>query len=349
MAGSAVLGGSVVKHVSTTTSYAHRINTQTTAIANDNDLSIFLTLASFSENLYALHKTLIIPTQQRHPLPASATSLTMSYMGAFSFSNVLTSTTSRFASIKDKVMPNENDGDTEDDTNICRALRTYYTEKRQAYPAWLPPDPRAPQQVPVQPVYAPVGSGYGKGPAESGQLSSLWGSQPPSQSQPQPQSLRRPPMGAQQRSNASVNPSAEVRPRGLPSQNGNSYQNAYQSSSTNPNSEKPLSASAALKAKMRQRTASPANAAPAMDQGRQASYNSTSSASYEAPRSSQSRSGGSSKPIVSANAPWDTGDSEFTPSGYRADDYNSGRSGGARQGLPAGPARGLPGGPRAYR
>ncbi|KAI5292305.1 hypothetical protein KEM56_006336, partial [Ascosphaera pollenicola] len=44
----------------------------------------------------------------------------------------------------------EADGDTEDDTHVCRVLRAYYIEKGQHFPSWLPPDPKAPPPVQQQ-------------------------------------------------------------------------------------------------------------------------------------------------------------------------------------------------------
>jgi len=263
----------------------------------------------------------------------------MSYMQTLS--SVLTNTTSRVASIKNNLLPTENDGDTEDDTHVCRVLRQYYGEKKQPYPGWLPPDPRAPATPqPVQPVYAPVGAGYGRVSQDrdaggSGQLSSLWGSQRQATAEAQSYKQQRPGM-APQRSAASASPTPQVTPRQLPSQRGDSYQNAH----------KPMSAGDKLKDRFKnKRAVSPA--AQLAEQGRQASYNSSSSGGYEdnySSRPSQGRSA-SSRPAVSANAPWDTGDSGFTAAGYSAD-YDTGRSSGGssggRQGLPSGPRSGRP-------
>lgn len=95
-------------------------------------------------------------------------------------SNLLTTTTSRYASIKQTLLASEADGDTEDETNVCRVLRSYYTEKGRPFPNWLPPDPKAPPPV-VQPVYTQpnVGAGYGglqmqPGGTPSSRLNSLW-------------------------------------------------------------------------------------------------------------------------------------------------------------------------------
>lgn len=95
-------------------------------------------------------------------------------------SNLLTTTTSRYASIKQTLLASEVDGETEDDTNVCRVLRSYYTEKGRPFPGWLPPDPKAPAPA-VQPVYTQpnIGAGYGgfqaqPGGTSSSRLNSLW-------------------------------------------------------------------------------------------------------------------------------------------------------------------------------
>jgi len=63
------------------------------------------------------------------------------------FSNLLTNTTSKYTTLRRQLLPlssDERDGDTEDDTHVCRVLRAYYTEKSKPFPGWLPPDPRRP-------------------------------------------------------------------------------------------------------------------------------------------------------------------------------------------------------------
>ncbi|TVY42222.1 hypothetical protein LSUB1_G003908 [Lachnellula subtilissima] len=271
----------------------------------------------------------------------------MSYM--HSFSTLLTSTTSRFASVKNTLLATENDGDTEDDTHICRVLRNYYDDKRQPYPGWLPPDPKAP--TPQQPalVMSNVGAGYGGlssqqqgAPGQSGQLSSLWGTQPQAQSQSQPK--RRPALGTQ-RQVASATPTATVNSRLLPSQNARSYQNAHSYQDSAPsNSDAPLSTKDKMKARMNPKRAVSPLTRPA-EQGRQGSYDSTSRGGNEDSYSSRDspRSGASSQPVTSANAPWLSGDKGFTPEAYQA----SGQGAGARQGLPSGPRAGRT--PAGYR
>ncbi|KAM7186095.1 Sec1-binding region of Mso1 domain containing protein [Rhypophila sp. PSN 637] len=98
------------------------------------------------------------------------------------YSNLLTNASTNITKLQRTYFGGETDGDTEDDTHVCRVLRNYYTEKGQPFPGWLPPDPKAPP--PVQPVYASsnqVGRGYGglqhgAGPAggSTSKLNSLW-------------------------------------------------------------------------------------------------------------------------------------------------------------------------------
>ncbi|RAL63566.1 hypothetical protein DID88_003610 [Monilinia fructigena] len=89
------------------------------------------------------------------------------------YSSYFNSITSKVTSIRQNIFQGEADGDTEDDTYLCRVMRTYYIqEKKQNLPAWLPPDPRGPTPSPVvQPVYTqPVGSTYGQAPARDRRL-----------------------------------------------------------------------------------------------------------------------------------------------------------------------------------
>ncbi|TKA22219.1 hypothetical protein B0A50_08331 [Salinomyces thailandicus] len=153
-------------------------------------------------------------------------------------SNLLTTTTTRYNSLRRTLLSNEEDGDTDDDSHISRVLRAYYTEKAQPFPPWLPPDPRDRRAMtPQPPPMLQQASGYfttsarssaaGQTPASNnrGSLSDLWDPAPSSQPQPtpQPQSLRasRRPMGAQQPSSNYLAP-PQARP--LPSQRAGSYQ-----------------------------------------------------------------------------------------------------------------------------
>ncbi|KKA26598.1 hypothetical protein TD95_003418 [Thielaviopsis punctulata] len=121
-------------------------------------------------------------------------------------------------------LQSESDGDTEDDTHVCRVLRSYYTEKGRPFPGWLPPDPRSPQ--PVAPTYTnpAVGSRYGGlssttqgSAAAAGGFSSLWDT-PSSNGTSQPQSLRqgggRPAFGAQSSArNSPFSPGQQAQPQ----------------------------------------------------------------------------------------------------------------------------------------
>ncbi|KAI9669832.1 MAG: GTPase activating protein [Caeruleum heppii] len=93
-------------------------------------------------------------------------------------SSILTTTTSRYNSLRRTLLSDESDGDTEDDSHISRVLRAYYTEKGRPFPPWLPPDPKAPQPVaPAQ--YVSAAGGRPTQPALSGRgggLSDLWDS-----------------------------------------------------------------------------------------------------------------------------------------------------------------------------
>ncbi len=264
--------------------------------------------------------------------PAADTSLAMA---ASYFSSLLTTTTSRVASIRQNLLATENDGDTEDDTHLCRVLRVYYTEKGRAFPAWLPPDPKAPPPTVVQPVYSQstVGSRYGGMQAQPGAggnaLSSLWDSQP-APPPPEQQSLRQNRFGAQagggaQRQNpfnrGQSTQELQVQARPLPSQRAGSYQTAGAGFNQTPpgSSSGPLSAKDRLAGRFGQkaRAASPANSSPSMSDTAQSvqranSYGSSngggSSGNYEdrfAP--SGGGYGGSSgveKPFMAATSPW---------------------------------------------
>jgi len=165
------------------------------------------------------------------------------------YSQLLTTTTTRITHLQRTLLAGESDGDTEDDTHVCRVLRNHYTEKGRPFPPWLPPDPKAPP--PAAPVYAQqtqVGSRYGglvsQPPGGSGGapgLSSLWDNNPVGGGRQDPQSLRQgrgapPPMrGATPAGGgaSSRNPFAnanrggdDVQARPLPSQRAGSYQQA---------------------------------------------------------------------------------------------------------------------------
>lgn len=150
-------------------------------------------------------------------------------------SNILTNTTSKYNTLRRNLLSDEVDGDTEDDSHLCRALRAYYTEQNKAFPPWLPNDPKrsasmqtttssftsslrqqSSQQTPT--INAPQGSGRGG-------LSDLWDTPGQRQPSPQPQSLR---VRAQDRSGSYQGRSQGgdnlAAPRPLPSQRAGSYQ-----------------------------------------------------------------------------------------------------------------------------
>jgi hypothetical protein len=244
-------------------------------------------------------------------------------------------------------------------------LRAYYTEKGRPFPAWLPPDPKAPPPVVVAPVYAQpnVGARYGglqnqPGGAGGGALSSLWDSQPAQQQQQDQASLRQ---GRGSRLGATAggprqNPfqrqapaqEAQVQPRPLPSARAGSYQQSaggYGRSDvqTPPGSSAGISAKDRLKgAYNRGRAGSPANSAsepPPVQRGN--SYGSSgggSSSNYEdrfMPTGNGYGGGsGSDKPFVAATAPWATNESEFSGG------YGGGGGRPRPTGLPSGPAAG---------
>ncbi|KAF4556687.1 Hypothetical protein D9617_1g085660 [Elsinoe fawcettii] len=89
-------------------------------------------------------------------------------------SNLLTSTTDRYNSLRRNLLTSEGDGDTEDDSHISRVLRAYYLEKTSTLPDWLPPDPKK-AVAPPPPPQSTLGSSY----------ANLWNSAPtPAATQP---------------------------------------------------------------------------------------------------------------------------------------------------------------------
>lgn len=96
------------------------------------------------------------------------------------YSNIASRVNNSVTTLSRNLLNSEADGDTEDDTHVCRVLRQYYaTEKPGAgLPAWLPPDPKAPPPVAVQQQASAVPSRYGAAgglqASPSSGLSSLW-------------------------------------------------------------------------------------------------------------------------------------------------------------------------------
>ncbi|KAM3561600.1 hypothetical protein ARSEF4850_003144 [Beauveria asiatica] len=118
------------------------------------------------------------------------------------YASIVTKTSSQISSLRSTLLSGEADGDTEDDTHVCRVLRNYYTDKGRPRPSWLPADPKA-AQPPPQTLYAQpqLGSRYGGlsnsaqgaggGLPASASLASLWDSGGSGQQPVQaPQSLR---------------------------------------------------------------------------------------------------------------------------------------------------------------
>ncbi|KAL7795395.1 Sec1-binding region of Mso1 domain-containing protein [Trichoderma ceciliae] len=263
------------------------------------------------------------------------------------YSNLVTKTSSQISNLRSTLLSSEADGDTEDDTHVCRVLRNYYTEKGRAFPNWLPPDPKAPPPQTTQAVYAQpqVGSRYGGlgGPQQAGAggLSSLWDSGPAQQQQQQqpqiPQSLRtgRP---------ATTQPGGSSREEVLRAQAPRS------GSYSGPGGPAPAVGSAQDRLKQRlwgTRTTSPSSIngngpfQPPPGGGATAAAGGgghQSQGSYEdrfAPGGTydNARGEGNGQPFVGSNAPWSSDGGPYS-------------GGGATNGVRR---KGLPSGPRGYR
>ncbi|OTA91769.1 hypothetical protein M434DRAFT_396951 [Hypoxylon sp. CO27-5] len=253
------------------------------------------------------------------------------------YSNIVGATTSKISNLQRTFLSSEADGDTEDDTHVCRVLRSYYTEKGKPFPSWLPPDPKAPP--PVTAVYSQpsaVGSRYGGLTQQpQGGLSSLWDNNPVSQPQ-DAQSLRRgrgaPPPARNNdprnnmfRNSDPIGPGRDdVSARPLPSQRAGSYQTAGSFARDTGTAPPTTGGSAQDRLKQRlfggSRTASPAGSGPfnppPQNNARANNYSGGGSGDYE---------------------------DRFAPGGM----YDGGSSGGSG-GRPGGNRRpgGLPSGPR---
>lgn len=270
------------------------------------------------------------------------------------YSNIVGATTSKISNLQRSYFSGEADGDTEDDTHVCRVLRSYYTEKGKPFPGWLPPDPKAPP--PATAVYSQpsqVGSRYGAlgQQQQGGSLSSLWDNNNNLVSQPQEtQSLRRgraaPPMRNSDgrdspfRSSDPIggNGRDDIQARPLPSQRGGSYQT--QAASVPPAGSSGGSAQDRLKQRLfgGSRTASPAANGPFNPPPQRGGGG--GSGDYEdrfAPGGmydAGTARGGGDKPYMRSNSPW---------SNNGAESSNSGGGGGGRPvgrrpvGLPSGP------------
>jgi hypothetical protein len=174
------------------------------------------------------------------------------------FSGILTTTTTKYNTLKRQLISSEADGDTEDDSHIARALRAYYTEKGKQFPEWLPPDPKAPPLPPPtqfvsssstnisqqgyagQPPQQQQAAGGGRWGRQGGGLSDLWGDGNRNSAPAAPDSLRqRPGMVASNSAGSAPmttqagrfgsasrfdNAPQEPQSRPLPSQRAGSYQ-----------------------------------------------------------------------------------------------------------------------------
>lgn len=252
------------------------------------------------------------------------------------YSKLLTTTTSQISNLQSRLLQSESDGDTEDDTHVCRVLRQYYTEKGQPFPGWLPPDPKAPPPAePVYPQQPQVGSRYGGlahqqggGPGGSATgLSSLWDSSGGARrGGPPPQGSLRQNQFARGGGNSDFG-RTEPQTRPLPSQGGGSYQN--QGFGRDSGGTPPAGSSAQDKLKQRlwgggARTTSPSSgtAGPFQPPGRGGAI----------PTSGRGGSQGGDR------------DGRFAPGGMYDPTASAGKPN-RPAGLPGGP-RGLPNGPR---
>ncbi|KAI0389881.1 Sec1-binding region of Mso1-domain-containing protein [Xylariaceae sp. FL0594] len=282
------------------------------------------------------------------------------------YNNIVGATTSKISNLQRSYFSGEADGDTEDDTHVCRVLRSYYTEKGRPFPSWLPPDPKGPP--PATAVYSQpsqMGSRYGGlgQQQQGGSLSSLWDNNNNNNnaaSQPQePQSLRRGrgPMRSSDGRNSPFRNSDPMAAGGgdmqarppLPSQRAGSYQTQGLPGRgpTPPTGSGGGSAQERLKQRIfgGSKTASPAPSGPFNPPPQPPGSSSSRGAargggSYEdrfAPGgmydAATNRSGSANeRPYMGANAPWSSNDSDLGGSG------SGGRTGGRwTGGLPSNP------------
>ena len=247
------------------------------------------------------------------------------------YSNILTKTTTQISNLRTTLLSSEADGDTEDDTHVCRVLRNYYTEKGRPFPPWLPVDPKA--AAAPQPIYAQPGpnrAGYGMTGGQQGQhqqshtagggggLSSLWDNNGGGGggAANQPQSLR----------------AGAGRLGGAQRMGGQQAPGPYSSASQQgPGGGVASSAQDRLKQRLWGGAGS-RNSSPS--QGNQEPF--------RPPGSSGGGGGGGiggqdsatgGRPYVGANAPWASGGDEYGGSGAPV----SNPGGNRRQGLPSGP------------
>ena len=281
--------------------------------------------------------------------------------------NLLTTTTSKYNTLRRQLLSDEADGDTEDDSHITRVLRAYYTEKGRPFPQWLPPDPKAPQQAPVQMVSS-AGRGYGnmgqqqqmgRGGGGGGGLGDLWDSPsqgPPQQQQQEPMSLRR----AQGRGGGGLrvgntrSPEPQIQGRPLPSQRAGSHQSASSFRSDVSSSQTGTSGTSAqdrLKARLWGSGNKPQSASSSQSGSPLQSPAGRGPSSYDRPQAGGGRApypddGGSGGGYsggrqqaggnynMSSNSPWAGNDDPYGPSYNSAPPQQPDRR---RVGLPSGP------------
>ncbi|KAI6785045.1 uncharacterized protein J7T54_008139 [Emericellopsis cladophorae] len=258
------------------------------------------------------------------------------------YSNLLTKTSSQISNLRSTLLASEADGDTEDDTHVARVLRNYYTEKGRPFPPWLPPDPKAPPQQSVQPLYAQSGNGpmqqqqqqqQQRAPQPGGGgLSSLWDNNGGQQQQQQvPQSLRAGGGGRGGGGQPGLMQRLDDRPS--PGSRAGSIHSVHSTSNVSLAPSPSGGGGSSAQDRLKQRLWGARSGSP--QQGAQSAYQAPpagASGGYD-----DRGSGGA--PHMSANAPWSNGD-----------DYSGGGGGGGRSGLPsAGRRQGLPSNPRGYR
>ncbi|KAK4225495.1 Sec1-binding region of Mso1-domain-containing protein [Podospora fimiseda] len=277
------------------------------------------------------------------------------------------SISSNITKLQRTIFAGENDGDTEDDTHVCRVLRNYYLEvKSQPLPNWLPPDPKAPP--PAQPVLAnsQQTSRYGNFNSSQqggggGQLSSLWdngggkgqqqqgghnagnrnpfaasggGQQQPDPRQAVPQSLR---AGGYQSTGGRVEGVSSPSPSVSSAQSGVSAQEKLKqrlwggARTTSPNSGGPFQPPAQQQAP-----------APQQSSGGGSRWGASWGAGQGAAANESGYGRRNDQPVLSANAPWADGGFDYPAGGAGGSSGGGGRS----YGLPSGPRGGLPSGPR---
>lgn len=243
------------------------------------------------------------------------------------YSNILTNTTSRITNL----LGSEADGDTDDDTHVCRILRQYYTENGRPLPNWLPPDPKAPPPAPIiQQNSGPAASRYGapQQGAQGGGLSSLWDQNRGAGRGAGAAAGSRNPFAR----NAATPDPAPVQARPLPSQRAGSVQ----SNSVDMGAGGGGGGASSAQDRLRQRL---------YGGGARTTSPSSSTGPFAPP---PQQGGGRSRGGSAANA----GSGDYDPYGPGGQfDSGSGGGGGNRYGgggLPSGPRRmgGLPSGPR---